>query len=210
MIVIIDYGMGNLRSVQKAFEHIGRKAVISSDKRKIGNASLAVLPGVGSFDAAMNNLAKLGLTDTLKSYIESGRPFLGLCLGLQVLFEKSEEGGVPGLGILKGRVKKFKPVGELKIPHMGWNNVKQILEGTYAGQKSKIFKAIPDESYYYFVHSYYVEPEEKNIISSVTSYGKEFASSVFSKNIFATQFHPEKSQKNGLRLLKNYADYTGN
>lgn len=198
--------MGNLRSVQKAFEHIGRKAAVSCDKKKISSASLLVLPGVGSFGAAMNNLKKLGLTKPIKDYISSGRPFLGLCLGLQVLFEKSEEGGDRGLGLLKGCVKKFDAANGLKIPHMGWNAVcrPQDMPGT------GIFKGISDGSYFYFVHSFYVVPKDKNIVSSATFYGGKFVSSVFYKNIFATQFHPEKSQKNGLNLLRNYADYTGN
>jgi len=226
MITIIDYGMGNLRSVQKAFEHIGRKAVITDDKNRILNSSMIVLPGVGSFDAAMHNLKKTGLAETIRNFVKSGRPFLGLCLGLQVLFEKSEEGNASGLGLLKGCVKKFRfsqlsrlpklSVGQitlssrLKIPHMGWNNVHVTAAGKYAAQKKKIFRKIENDSYFYFVHSYYIEPEDKNIISSATFYGKKFASSVLCGNIFATQFHPEKSQKNGLNLLRNYADYTGN
>ncbi len=209
MITIIDYGMGNLRSVQKAFERIGRKAVISCDRQKISGASLAVLPGVGAFDAAMGNLGRLGLIEPIKKYITSGRPFLGLCLGLQVLFESSEEGGAEGLGLLKGRVKKFGAGAGLKIPHMGWNRVKRG-GGPCSRQSGKIFKGIKDESYFYFVHSFYVEPDYESIISGATLYGKEFASCVLCGNIFATQFHPEKSQENGLKLLRNYADYTGN
>jgi len=217
MITIIDYGMGNLRSVQKAFERIGRRAVISSDKKRISTASMAVLPGVGSFDAAMNNLKKLDLVETVKNFINSGRPFLGLCLGLQVLFEESEEGNASGLGIFKGSVKKFDTGKKLKIPHMGWNNVKlqitnypSTLRAHDRPDKLQIFKGIPDKSYFYFVHSYYVEPKNKNIIATRTDYGINFVSAVLYKNVFATQFHPEKSQKNGLSLLRNYADYTGN
>ncbi|MFH1540731.1 MAG: imidazole glycerol phosphate synthase subunit HisH [Elusimicrobiota bacterium] len=213
MITIIDYGMGNLRSVQKAFEFIGKKTIITDDRKKILDSSLVVLPGVGSFSAAMKNLGKLNLVDTIYKVIDSGNPFLGLCLGLQLLFERSEEGNCNGFGILKGKVKKFNfsqlptPNSQLlKIPHMGWNNVKCKMQDA----RCKIFKEIKDNSYFYFVHSYYVEPQDKKIIATTTEHGIKFASSVFYKNIFATQFHPEKSQKNGLKLLKNYVDYTGN
>jgi len=205
MITIIDYGMGNLRSVQKAFEHIGKNAVITDDRKKILKSSLVVLPGVGSFSAAIANLKKLNLIETVKNIILDGKPFLGLCLGLQLLFEKSEEGNCKGLGIFKGKVKKFDyPL--LKIPHMGWNNARCKMQD--AG--CKIFKGIKNNSYFYFVHSFYVVPKNKNIIATITNYGINFTSSIFYKNIFATQFHPEKSQKNGLKLLKNYVDYTGN
>ncbi len=207
MITIIDYGMGNLRSVQKAFEHIGKKAVVTSDRKKILKSSLVVLPGVGSFSSAMKNLKKLNLTTTIKKVIAEGKPFLGLCLGLQILFEKSEEGNCRGLGILTGEVKKFPSNKKLKIPHMGWNEAKQL---KMKNEKLKIFNGIPDNSYFYFVHSYYVEPQDNRIIATTTNYGINFASSIFHKNIFATQFHPEKSQKDGLKLLKNYVDYTGN
>ncbi|OQA92658.1 MAG: Imidazole glycerol phosphate synthase subunit HisH 1 [Elusimicrobia bacterium ADurb.Bin231] len=206
MITIIDYNMGNLRSVQKAFEYIGKPAIITADRKKIMKSSLLVLPGVGAFDSAMKNLKKKKLVEPIKNYIFSGKPFLGICLGLQVLFEKSEEGKAEGLGILKGCVKKILPAGELKIPHMGWNNVK--LNGSIV--KNYIFSGIQDNSYFYFVHSYFVVPCDKNITSSVSFYGTNFVSSVFYKNIFATQFHPEKSQNKGLKLLRNYADYTGN
>ncbi|PIU84166.1 MAG: imidazole glycerol phosphate synthase subunit HisH [Elusimicrobia bacterium CG06_land_8_20_14_3_00_38_11] len=217
MITIIDCGMGNLRSVAKAFEHIGKKTIITSDRKKILKSSLVVLPGVGSFTAAMTNLKKLNLTETVKNIITVGKPFLGLCLGLQILFEKSEEGNCLGLGIFHGKVRKFSYKRNLKIPHMGWNNIKlqitnypsTLMSHDRTG-KLQIFKDIPDNSFFYFVHSYYVEPKDKKIIATTTNYGINFASSVFYKNIFATQFHPEKSQKNGLKLLKNYVDYTGN
>ena len=218
MITIVDYGMGNLRSVQKSFEFIGKKAVITSDRNKILKSSLVVVPGVGSFNAAMKNLRKLKLIDTILKVVNGGKYFLGLCLGLQILFEYSEEGNSKGLGILKGKVKKFKFKDNLKIPHMGWNNVNLnvsarisgAVRGSSTSDLRKIFKGIECEAYFYFVHSYYVEPEDNNIIASTTDYGIRFASSVFNKNVFATQFHPEKSQRNGLRLLKNYVDYTGN
>ncbi|MDD5686955.1 MAG: imidazole glycerol phosphate synthase subunit HisH [Elusimicrobia bacterium] len=206
MIAIVDYGMGNLRSVQKAFEFINRKAVITADKNKILKSSLVVLPGVGSFSAAITNLKKLKLIETIYKVINNNKPFLGLCLGLQILFERSEEGNCKGLGIFKGEVKKFSFKSGLKIPHMGWNNIKHKKQE--AG--SKIFKGIEDNSYFYFVHSYYVKPKEEKIVATTTNYGVNFASSIFYKNIFATQFHPEKSQKKGLLLLKNYVNYTGN
>ena len=206
MITIIDYGMGNLRSVQKAFEHIGKKTVVTSDRKKILKSSLVVLPGVGSFSAAMINLKKLNLIETVKNIIADGKPFLGLCLGLQLLFEKSEEGNCRGLGIFQGKVRKFSYKHNLKIPHMGWNDIGLKVKG----ERLKVFKGIPDNSYFYFVHSYYVEPQDNRIIATTTNYGINFTSSIFHKNIFATQFHPEKSQKDGLKLLKNYVDYTGN
>ena len=199
--------MGNLRSVQKAFEFIGKKAVVTSDRKKIEKSSLVVLPGVGSFDAAMKNLKKLNLISAIKKAVQvEKKPYLGLCLGLQLLFEKSAEGNSKGLGILKGEVKKFDLKKGLKIPHMGWNNVKLKV----ISEKLKFFKNIKDNSYFYFVHSYYVKPKDKKIIATTTNYGIDFSSSILIENIFATQFHPEKSQSNGLRLLKNYVDYTGN
>ncbi|MDO8733746.1 MAG: imidazole glycerol phosphate synthase subunit HisH [Elusimicrobiota bacterium] len=207
MITIIDYGMGNLRSVAKAFEYIGKKAVVTSDRKKILKSSLVVLPGVGSFSAAMTNLKKLNLIETVKNIISDGKPFLGLCLGMQILFEKSEEGNCGGIGIFQGKVRKFSYKHNLKIPHMGWNALKQL---KIKNETLKIFDGISDNSYFYFVHSYYVEPQDKRIIATTTNYGINFTSSVFYKNIFATQFHPEKSQKNGIKLLKNYVDYTGN
>ncbi|OGS47386.1 MAG: imidazole glycerol phosphate synthase, glutamine amidotransferase subunit [Elusimicrobia bacterium RIFOXYD2_FULL_34_15] len=216
MITIVDYGMGNLRSVQKAFEYIGKKAVVTSNKKSILNSSLIVVPGVGSFDAAMNNLKKLKLVEVIKKVISEGKPYLGLCLGLQILFECSEEGNSRGLEMLRGKVEKFNFRNNLKIPHMGWNNIKlkvpatKPLAGPPKSQWRKIFNGIEDNSYFYFVHSYCVKPKDKRIISTTTDYGINFASSIFYKNIFATQFHPEKSQKNGLRLLKNYVNYTGN
>ncbi|MBN1385277.1 MAG: imidazole glycerol phosphate synthase subunit HisH [Elusimicrobia bacterium] len=207
MITIVDYGMGNLRSVQKAFKFIGSDAVITSSAKKILKSSLVVLPGVGSFSAAMENLKKLGLIDVIYDVINiKKKPFLGLCLGLQILFERSEEGNCRGLGIFEGEVKKYSFKKSLKIPHMGWNNIKLQM----TNDKLQIFKDIENNSYFYFVHSYYVKPKDKNIIASTTKYGIDFTSSVLYKNIFATQFHPEKSQENGLRLLKNYVDYTCN
>lgn len=204
MIAIIDYGMGNVKSVQKAFEYINRQAVVTRSSKKILDASIVVLPGVGEFSTAMKNLTDLGLIKVIYKTIESGRPFLGICLGLQVLFEESEEGGCKGLGIFKGAVKKFRHY--LKVPHMGWNTVR--VGGNAAG--SGFFRGIADDSYFYFVHSYYIETEVTGIAATTTEYGDAFASSVLHNNIFATQFHPEKSQANGLKLLENYVNNTCN
>lgn len=203
MIAIIDYGMGNLRSVQKAFERIGHKAVVTRDKNVIHDAAKIVLPGVGAFPDCMKNLTDLGLADPIIKGIESGKPFLGICLGLQLLFTESEEFGThKGLNLIKGRVIRF-PEGlslngsRLKIPHMGWNQVR-------IKRRSPIFGDMSDGSYLYFVHSYYVVPEDKGVIATTTDYGIEFVSSIWKDNIFACQFHPEKSQQLGLKILKNF------
>ncbi len=197
MIAIIDYDMGNLRSVQKAFEKVGSSAVITRDPREITSACAVVLPGVGAFAVCMENLQKYRLIEPIHKFVESGKPFFGICLGLQLLFEESVEfGGCKGLGIVKGKVKKF-PKGTLKVPHIGWN-------GAVVEKESPMFKGIENNANFYFVHSYYVEPEEEAIITSRTDYGGMFVSSIGKGNIFATQFHPEKSQDVGLRMLKNF------
>jgi glutamine amidotransferase len=197
MIAIVDYGMGNLRSVQKAFEKIGTSAIITRDAGFIASSSGLVLPGVGAFGLCMERLNGYSLVSPIKSYIESGRPFLGICLGMQLLFEESEEfGKQSGLGVLKGRVSRFSKPG-LKVPHMGWNNVRKV-------GNSALYDGIEDDAFFYFVHSFYVEPTE-DVASGVTEYGAQFVSSVEKGNIFATQFHPEKSQRAGLRMLENFA-----
>lgn len=203
MIAIIDYGMGNLRSVQKAFERIGHIAVVTRDKKVINDAEKIVLPGVGAFPDCMKNLDDLGLIDPIIKGVEAGKPFLGICLGLQVLFTESEEFGThKGLDIIKGRVIKF-PEGlssngtRLKIPHMGWNEIRMK-------KKTPVLDGIPEGSYLYFVHSYYVVPEDKEVIATTTDYGVEFVSSIWKDNIFACQFHPEKSQQAGLKILENF------
>lgn len=202
MIVLVDYGMGNLRSVQKAFEVCGAKVKISSSASDIANASKIVLPGVGAFGEAMRELKKRGLVAVLKKKIEQGTPYLGLCLGLQLLFEKSDEGRTPGFGVIKGSVKRFK--GNYKIPHMGWNNLKL---GRSSGA---ILKSAKEKDYFYFVHSYFAEPKDKSVIAATTSYGgKEFCSAIAKGNLFATQFHPEKSQAAGLKIIKNFIQYKG-
>lgn len=207
MIAVIDYGMGNLRSVQKGFEKVGHEAVVTSDKLKILSADRVVLPGVGAFADCMRNLDQLGLVDTVRKVIDSGRPFMGICLGLQLLFEESEEFGIhEGLGVLKGRVVRFPaevPGNKeqlYKIPHMGWNRVNIKKRPPY-------LEDIDDGAYFYFVHSYYVVPEEPSIAATTTDYGVEFVSSVWKDNIFATQFHPEKSQESGLKILKAFGEH---
>lgn len=198
-VAIIDYEMGNLRSVQKAFETIGCSATITRSPQVIDDASHVVLPGVGAFGDCMRNLSKFGLTPSVRKTIQSGKPFLGICLGLQLLFTKSEEFGEhKGLDILEGRVVRFCSTDKsMKVPHMGWNQIR------FTGQ-TPLFKGIPDGSYVYFVHSYYVEPDDKTLISTTTNYGTPFASGIWKDNLFACQFHPEKSQKWGMKILKNF------
>jgi len=197
MLAIIDYDMGNLRSVQKAFEKIGSPAIITRDAGLLESASGLVLPGVGAFGLCMERLRNYSLIEPIHRYIESGKPFLGICLGLQLLFEESPEfGAQEGLGILKGKVTRFSAPG-LKVPHMGWNNVKME-------KPSRLFEGIPDNSHFYFVHSFYVEPAE-DVATGMTEYGGRFVSAVEKGNIFATQFHPEKSQQAGLKMLENFA-----
>lgn len=198
-IVIIDYGMGNLRNVQKGFEWIGFEAEVTRSKKKIGNASALVLPGVGAFKDCMENLGRYGLIEPLLRSIEKGKPYLGICLGLQILLSESEEfGSHKGLDLIKGRVVRFRPDPEHKVPHMGWNTVDKARE-------TPMLQGIESGDFFYFVHSYYVVPEETEGISTFTHYGKPFASSIWEGNIFATQFHPEKSQQKGLRILENFA-----
>ena len=200
MIAIIDYGMGNLRSVQKAFEKVGAKALITQDANELARADKIVLPGVGAIKPSMDKLASLEFIDPLKNEIKKGKPFLGICLGFQLLFESSDEGGmVEGLGILKGCVKRFNAKG-LKIPQMGWNqlNIKQT--------DCPLYKGIDNNVNVYFCHSFYVEPQDKTVIATTTDYGSDFTSSVSVNNIYGVQFHPEKSQKTGLTILKNFTE----
>jgi len=202
MIAIIDYGMGNIRSVSKAFETAGAEISVTQNPEEIIKARAIVLPGVGAFKDCMENLSELGLLQVIKEEILSGKPYFGICLGLQILFTESEEFGLcKGLDILKGRVVRFNLPQNYKIPHMGWNSVK-------FKKKNKIFEEIPDNSYFYFVHSYYVIPEDSKGVAGVTDYGVEFTSMMIQENIFATQFHPEKSQKIGLKLIRNFVKLT--
>ena len=201
MIAIIDYGMGNLRSVQKGFEKMGYAAEITRDPHRIEAAPGVVLPGVGAFAACMNGLTECGLVDTVYRVVAQGTPLLGICVGMQILFSESVEfGRVQGLDILKGRILRFDPtkIDGGKIPHMGWNQL-------HIKQRAPHLDGIPDGVSVYFVHSYYPAPDDPDIIATMTDYGEtEFASSVWRQNIFATQFHPEKSQTAGLRILANF------
>jgi imidazole glycerol-phosphate synthase subunit HisH len=202
MIAIVDYGMGNLRSVQKGFERMGHEAVVTSDAKTILNASKVVLPGVGAFPDCMRNLREYGLIDAVHKTVSSGKPFLGICLGLQLLFTESEEFGISkGLDIIKGKVIRFKgpAFDTLKIPHMGWNSLS-------IKRRPQALADVPDNSHFYFVHSFHVVPEDRGVIATTTDYGFEFVSSIWKDNIFATQFHPEKSQKVGLQLLRNFVE----
>ena len=203
MIAIVDYDMGNIRSVEKAFEKIGARATVTRDKKILKDAGSLVLPGVGAFKECMRNLERYGLTDEIIRSVESGKPFLGICLGLQLLFEESEEDGpVKGLGIIKGTVVRF-PSGiaengnQLKIPHMGWNDIKKKKD-------SALLKDVPEGAFFYFVHSYYGSPSDNSITLTTTGYGVEFASSISMDNVHACQFHPEKSQRLGLKVLENF------
>jgi glutamine amidotransferase len=199
-IVIIDYGMGNLRNVERGFERIGIEGKVTRNKKEIDRASAIVLPGVGAFKDCMTNLEKYGLIEPLIRAIGKGKPYLGICLGLQILFSESEEfGSHKGLDLISGRVVKFKPDPEHKVPHMGWNTVE-------IERESPILQGIVSGDFFYFVHSYYVLPEGTEWISTFTNYGKRFVSSIWRENIFATQFHPEKSHKFGMRLLKNFVE----
>lgn len=198
MIAIIDYGMGNLRSVQAGFEYVGEKVFITEDVKKIMDAPAVVLPGVGAFGDAMRRLAETGLGDAFCEAIRSGKPCLGICLGLQLLFSESEEGGqYRGLSILPGKVIRFS--NRLKVPHIGWNQIE------IKKPDIPMFQGIPDGSYFYFVHSYYVQPVDAAVVAATTNYGIDFTSMIASGNLFATQFHPEKSQKIGLQMLRNFS-----
>jgi imidazole glycerol-phosphate synthase subunit HisH len=199
MIVIVDYGMGNLRSVQKAFQKVGYEAEITSSAQRVREASSVVLPGVGAFGEAMANLARAGLVEALRQAAAS-RPFIGICLGQQLLFEESDEmGRHEGLGILPGKVVRFS--GPLKVPHMGWNQIRLV-------RPSPILAGVADGEFAYFVHSYYVVPSDPGVILARTDYGVSFASIVGHDHLFGLQFHPEKSQAVGLKMLANFAALT--
>jgi len=209
MIAIIDYGMGNLRSVQKGFERMGREAVVTRDPKTILDAGKVVLPGVGAFPDCMRNLVEYGLIDAVQKSIAAGKPFLGICLGLQLLFTESEEFGISkGLDIIKGKVIRFKgpafdtphsALGTLKVPHMGWNSLS-------IKRRPPAMQDVPEGSHVYFVHSFHVVPEDKGVIATTTNYGIDFVSSIWKDNIFAVQFHPEKSQALGLSILKRFGE----
>ncbi len=198
MIAVVDYGMGNLRSVSKALEHVGAKVKVSDRAQDLKEASGIVLPGVGAFKDAVRNLKGKGLWEAIVKEVERGKPLLGICLGLQLLFEKSYEFGKnEGFGFIKGEVVKFELPKEYKIPHMGWNQV-------YRRKESSLLKGIKEGDFFYFVHSYYVKPKERETTLTETDYGIYFTSSVEKENVFGVQFHPEKSQRVGLKLLENF------
>lgn len=203
MIAVIDYGAGNLQSVVKALNYIDTDTIVTNKKEEILQADGAILPGVGSFGDAMDCMNKSGATEAVFAFVESGKPFLGICLGLQLLFPKSEESpNADGLGLLKGSITRIpNDNGALKIPHMGWNslNIKK---------HDGLFRGIEGNPYVYFVHSYYLHAENPDIVSAQTEYGVTIDASVRYKNIFATQFHPEKSGKVGLQMLKNFVEIT--
>jgi glutamine amidotransferase len=198
-IVIIDYGMGNLRSVQKALEWVGQPAVITSDANRIGEAAKVVLPGVGAFRDAIVRLREAGMVEPLTSHIRAGKPFLGICLGLQLLFSKSyEDGEHAGLDVFAGEVVRFPDMPGLKVPHMGWNHLR-------IRRMAPLLQDLPEEPAVYFVHSYYVVPQDSKVIATETDYPTPFTSMIWQDNVFATQFHPEKSQRVGLGMLRNFA-----
>lgn len=200
MIHIVDYGMGNLRSVQKAFEKLGVEAHVCTQAGELSNVDKMVLPGVGAFRDAIDHLKQQDMVQPILDHVAADRPFLGICLGLQMLFDVSyEDGEFEGLGIVPGKVVRFEEQPELKIPHMGWNTVEFT-------QKSAVFEGIDEGSHFYFVHSYYVVPDDDAVIAGQTEHGTKFCSAITRGNLFATQFHPEKSQSIGLKLLKNFAN----
>ncbi len=210
MIAIVDYGMGNLRSVQKAIEKVGFSADVTRSPQHIADADAVILPGVGAFKDCMDNLDQLNLITPVLKAIASGKPFLGICLGLQLLFSESREfGRHPGLDVIKGIVKPFSPMMTdpddaqelLKIPHMGWNSIQRR-------KPVPVLSNINDGDYFYFVHSFYVEPDDKEVVATTTDYGGEFVSAIAFDNVLATQFHPEKSQQQGLTILRNFAATT--
>lgn len=200
MIAIIDYEMGNLRSVQKGFERMGHAAEITSDPAAVAEATKLVLPGVGACRTAVEALRERGLVEPIRASIASGKPFLGICLGLQLLFDVSyEDGEHEGLGVLAGDVVRFNVPAEYKVPHMGWNQAR-------FRRRPPIFAGLDDGTHFYFVHSYYVVPRDESVIAIETDYPQPFCSGVWRDNLFAVQFHPEKSQDAGLRVLKNFAE----
>lgn len=199
MIAIIDYDAGNLKSVEKALLSLGQETVVTRDREELLDADKVILPGVGNFGDAMQKLRTYGLEPVIRELVKRRIPFLGICLGLQLLFEESEEApGVPGLGILKGKILRIPEGAGLKIPHIGWNSLKLENQG-------RLFEGLGDEPYVYFVHSYYLKAEDEAIVKAVTEYGTRIHASVEQDNVFACQFHPEKSSRTGLRILENFS-----
>jgi len=204
MIALLDYGSGNLRSVHKSLLKVGAEVRLVSKPEEINGADGMVLPGVGAFDDCIQALRKQELLDAAREFIQTGKPFLGICVGYQALFEKSEDFNscAAGLGIFQGKVVRFKERPDLKIPQIGWNQI-EITQ-----PECPLYRGIPNGSYVYFVHSFYPEPADPSIIATRTNYGDVFASSIWRGNVFATQFHPEKSQRVGLQLLQNFSELT--
>jgi glutamine amidotransferase len=203
MIAIIDYGVGNLRSVEKALQYIGLNASITADAAEVRLADAVVLPGVGAYSDAMNSLAKAGMVEVVRETIRQNKPFLGICLGMQLLFDYSEEGGEPvdGLGLFGGAIRGLPQDRGLKVPHMGWNSLKT--------GDSPLFKGLHEKPYVYFVHSFYLDAKDKSIVAATSEYGVTIDAAIGSGNVFATQFHPEKSGETGLAILKNWAARIG-
>ncbi len=200
MIALIDYDAGNIKSVEKALQHLGEEIVLTRDKNLLLQADKVILPGVGNFGDCMEKLNSYGLVPVIREICEKGTPFLGICLGLQLLFERSEEApGAEGLGILKGEIRKIPAGNGLKIPHMGWNSL-------HLQNNGRLFRGIDEQAYVYFVHSYYLEAEDPSIVKATTEYGTLIHASVEKDNVFACQFHPEKSSEVGLQILKNFAE----
>lgn len=200
MIAIIDYDAGNLRSVEKALQYLGKETVVTRDPEQIRKADKVILPGVGAFGDAMKKLQEYHLDTLIREIADSGKPLLGICLGLQLLFEESEESpGVKGLGILEGKIRRIPEEEGLKVPHIGWNSLHLEHDG-------RLFRNIPENSYVYFVHSYYLEAKDPEIVKASTEYGVHIHASVEKNNLFACQFHPEKSSETGLQILKNFAE----
>jgi glutamine amidotransferase len=199
MIAIIDYQMGNLRSVQKGFEKVGHEAIITGDATELERAEKIVLPGVGAFRDAMTELKRRELIGPIYKAIDAGKPFLGICLGLQLLFDKSyEDGEYDGLGVIAGEVVRFQVPSGYKVPHMGWNEVSIV-------NRPPILNGIEPGTHFYFVHSYYVAPRDERVVALTADYPDPFCAMIWRDNVFATQFHPEKSQSEGLKILKNFA-----
>lgn len=203
MIAIIDYDAGNLKSVEKALLALGEDVLVTRDREKLLAADKVILPGVGNFGDAMEKLKSYGLVSVIHELAEMGKPFLGICLGLQLLFERSDEApGVEGLGILKGEIMRIPDGEELKVPHIGWNSLHLQNDG-------RLFRNLPEEPYVYFVHSYYLKAEDPEIVKAATEYGVTIDASVEQGNVFACQFHPEKSSRVGLKILENFAKLEG-
>jgi imidazole glycerol-phosphate synthase subunit HisH len=199
MIAIIDYGAGNIRSIEKALEHVGAVVQVTDDPTAVASAQAVVLPGVGSGGAAMVRMRQRGLDDAIRQATQQGKPFLGICLGMQLLADHHAEGEVDGLGLFRGEVRRI-PHGP-KIPHMGWNQVRPLHAGL------PIFASIPEDTYFYFAHSYYVEPQDQQGVAAVTDYGSPYCSVIVTERVWGTQFHPEKSGGVGLQLLKNFVKW---